>query len=65
VDLVVGEFQVHRRYGVGEVTRLRRSDDGCGHDRLAQHPGQGDLGHVHAAFRCDGLDGLDDGLVGG
>jgi hypothetical protein len=41
---------------------LGPADDGGGDQRLAQHPGQGDLGHWNATFLRDLLNRFDDGL---
>src|SRR5215218_3444104 len=62
-DLVVGEGDVHRGDGIGEVVGFGGSDDGCGHDRLRQQPGDADLGHRHPALFSDLLDDLHHGLV--
>ena len=51
------------RRGVGEVLLFRGADDGGGYDRVAQDPGQRDLGHRHAVLFGGLLDGVRDGLV--
>jgi hypothetical protein len=45
------------------VVRLGTADDRGADHRIAQDPGEGDLGHGDAAGLDDLLDGLDDGLV--
>src|SRR5215472_19032045 len=58
-----GRGDVEGRRGVGEVLLFRGADDGGGYDRVAQDPGQRDLGHRHAVLFGGLLDGVRDGLV--
>ena len=46
LDLVVGQSELERGDGFGQVVRLGRADDGRGDGRVAQYPGQRDLGHA-------------------
>src|SRR6266699_882017 len=62
-DLVVGQGHVKRGCGVGEVLLPGGADDGGADDRVAQNPGERDLGHRHAVPLSDMLDRVGDGLV--
>src|SRR5690348_253700 len=62
-DLVVGQFDVEGGDGLAEVVGCGRADDRGRDQRVAQYPGQGDLGHAHVALLGDLLDGVDDGYV--
>jgi hypothetical protein len=54
---------VERCYGVGEMVRLGRPDDGCSDDGILQHPSQCHLSHRDAASFGDLLYRFDDGSV--
>src|SRR4051794_26009143 len=62
-DLVVGELQVDGGCGVVQVVGLGGADDGCGDDRVLQHPGHRYGRHRDAAVGGDALDGVDDRAV--
>jgi len=64
-DLVIRQMQVEGGDRFRKVVGLGRADDWCGHERVVQHPGQGDLRHGRSARRGDPRDGVDHGLVGG
>ena len=46
LDLVVGQPDVERGDGFGQVVRLVAPTMGAAMTGLAQNPGQGDLGHA-------------------
>ncbi|MPM32210.1 hypothetical protein SDC9_78770 [bioreactor metagenome] len=63
-DFLAGE--VHREGGgsVSEMMRLGCPDNGCGDNRIVQHPGQGNLCHRDISSFRYGLHGIDGALVG-
>src|SRR3954470_9677163 len=62
---VVGEVDVERGDCLGEVVGFGGADDGRRDQRVAQYPGQGDLGHRDATRLGEIVDGVDDGFVVG
>src|SRR3954454_14131809 len=59
----VGEFQVERGRGVGEVMRFGGADDRGVDDRVLEHPRHRDGRHRDAALLRDAGDDVDDRLV--
>src|SRR4051812_37684093 len=59
-DLVLGEVEVDRCDGIGQVFWFRGAHDGCGDAGFGLQPGEGDLSGRRAPGFGDRLDDVDD-----